>query len=99
MAGRLSLSVLSDRFVPVSPRPRALAHAVPDLDRVRRAFTLYDMTYNLALMASAGVCVIVLPESGYSVAVMGFAALGYVVLAVVYAFAPRQPRPLPVGAV
>ena len=69
-------------------------------DAVRgRAFTLYDMTYNLALMASAGVCVIVLPESGYSVAVMGFAALGYVVLAVVYAFAPRQPRPLPVGAV
>ncbi len=64
-------------------------------DAVRgRAFTLYDMAYNLALMAAAGVCAFVLPNSGYSVAVMAIAAVGYVVLAVAYAVAPTEPRPV-----
>lgn len=59
-----------------------------------RAFTLYDMAYNVALIASAGVCAMVLPDDGYSVTVMAAAAVGYVVLAVAYAFAPSEPRAL-----
>jgi len=62
-------------------------------DGVRgRAFTLYDMTYNLALMASAAVCAFVLPDDGYSVPVMTVATIGYVILAGFYAIAPTQPR-------
>jgi predicted MFS family arabinose efflux permease len=64
-------------------------------DAVRgRAFTLYDMAYNVALMASAGVCAVVLPDDGYSVTVMTTAAIGYVVLAIAYSFAPSEPRAL-----
>lgn len=64
-------------------------------DSVRgRAFTLYDMAYNLALIASAGVCVLVLPDNGYSAIVMGATAAVYPVLALVYGLAPREPRPI-----
>jgi MFS family permease len=66
-------------------------------DQVRgRAFTLYDMAYNVALVASAAVCAVVLPDSGYSVIVMATAAAAYLVLALVYAVALKEPRPVPV---
>jgi MFS family permease len=65
-------------------------------DQVRgRAFALYDMAYNVALMASAGVCAFILPDSGYSVIVMATTAMAYLVLAFAYALAPREPRPMP----
>ena len=65
-------------------------------DGVRgRAFTLYDMAYNVALIASAGVCALVLPDDGYSVVVMGATAAAYPLLALAYGLAPREPRPVP----
>lgn len=65
-------------------------------DGVRgRAFILYDMAYNLALIASAGLCALILPDDGYSVAVMAAAAAAYPVLALAYTLAPREPRLVP----
>lgn len=64
-------------------------------DQVRgRAFTLYDMAYNVALMASAAVCAIVLPDDGYSSAIMTVSAVAYLLLALAYALAPKEPRPV-----
>jgi MFS family permease len=73
-------------------------------DEVRgRAFALYDMAYNVAFVSSAGIAALVLPDSGYSRTVMASVAGAYLVIAAVYAKAPREPRPLnvpvPVGAV
>jgi MFS family permease len=63
-----------------------------------RAFALYDVSYNVALIAAAGVCAVVLPDAGYSVAVMTVVAACYIILAVAYAVAPREPRPAPTDA-
>jgi hypothetical protein len=65
-------------------------------DDVRgRAFILYDMAYNVAFVSSAGVAALVLPDSGYSRGVMLSLAAAYLVVAALYAAAPRTPRPLP----
>ncbi|MBN2177487.1 MAG: MFS transporter [Demequinaceae bacterium] len=62
-------------------------------DEVRgRAFILYDMAYNVAIIVAAAVCAFVLPDNGYSVSVMATAAVAYLVLALLYALAPREPH-------
>ena len=67
-------------------------------DEVRgRAFSLYDMAYNVAFISSAGLAALVLPASGYSRVAMASLAGVYLVAALAYSFAPRVPRPLAVG--
>jgi MFS family permease len=64
-------------------------------DDVRgRAFMLYDMAYNIAFVSSAGVAALVLPDSGYSRVVMVSLAVAYLLVAALYAVAPRTPSPL-----
>jgi MFS family permease len=64
-------------------------------DAVRgRAFSLYDVAYNVAFVSSAGIAVIVLPDSGYSRTVMAGMVIAYLVVAGLYALAPKEPRPL-----
>jgi hypothetical protein len=66
-------------------------------DGVRgRAFILYDMAYNIAFVSSAVVAAIVLPDSGYSRAVMVSLVAAYLIVAALYALAPKEPRPLAV---
>ncbi len=65
-------------------------------DEVRgRAFTLYDMAYNVAFMASAVIGAIVLPDSGYSRVVMASLVIVYAATAAWFARAPRVPTPHP----
>ncbi|WP_062528057.1 MFS transporter [Demequina rhizosphaerae] len=59
-----------------------------------RAFTLYDMAYNVAFVSSAAVAATVLPADGYSPWVMAGVAGAYLVVALVYARAPRVPAPV-----
>ncbi|WP_062317079.1 MFS transporter [Demequina maris] len=56
-----------------------------------RAFTLYDMAYNVAFVSSAAVAATVLPTTGYSPWVMAGVAAAYLLVALVYARAPRVP--------
>lgn len=58
-----------------------------------RAFTLYDMAYNVAFIGSAVVAGLSLPDSGYSRTVMAVVMVLYVAVAVLYAFSPRTPAP------
>ncbi len=68
-------------------------------DHVRgRAFTLYDMAYNVAFISSAALGAVILPDTGYSATVMGALVFVYLVIAAIYWRAPRQARPLPVAA-
>ncbi|WP_062299405.1 MFS transporter [Demequina maris] len=59
-----------------------------------RAFTLYDMAYNVAFVSSAAVAATVLPTTGYSPWVMAGVAAAYLLVALVYARAPRVPAPV-----
>jgi predicted MFS family arabinose efflux permease len=64
-------------------------------DEVRgRAFSLYDMAYNVAFVSSAGIAALVLPDTGYSRVAMASLVGVYLALAGLYALAPRTPRPL-----
>ncbi|HEX7590220.1 MAG TPA: MFS transporter [Demequinaceae bacterium] len=64
-------------------------------DAVRgRAFSLYDVAYNVAFFSSAGIAVLVLPDSGYSRTVMAGMVVAYLVAAALYALAPKEPRAL-----
>ncbi|WP_062382771.1 hypothetical protein [Demequina iriomotensis] len=58
-----------------------------------RAFTLYDMAYNVAFVSSAALAALVLPPTGYSAWVMGGIAVAYLALAAAFARAPRVPTP------
>ncbi|WP_236683201.1 MFS transporter [Demequina sediminicola] len=60
-----------------------------------RAFTLYDMAFNVAFIGSAVVAGLTLPDSGYSRTVMGVVMVLYVMVGLIYARAPRTPRPVP----
>lgn len=65
-------------------------------DSVRgRAFILYDMAYNIAFVSSAAFAALILPDSGYSRAVMVGLVVAYLIVAALYAAAPRTPLPLP----
>jgi MFS family permease len=64
-------------------------------DSVRgRAFTLYDMAFNVAFISAAIVGALVLPGDGYSAWVMGTLAVVYLIVALVFSRAPRVPRRL-----
>jgi predicted MFS family arabinose efflux permease len=56
-----------------------------------RAFTLYDMAYNVAFIASAAIAAVVLPASGYSSLVMAGLAVAYLAVAALFVQAPRTP--------
>jgi len=59
-------------------------------DEVRgRAFTLYDVLYNVAFIGAAVVAARLLPDSGYSAPVMGGLVLAYVLAAVIYSRTPK----------
>ena len=59
-------------------------------DEVRgRAFTLYDVLYNVAFMGAAVLAALLLPDSGYSQPVMAGLVVAYVVVALIYARTPR----------
>ncbi|WP_084039001.1 MFS transporter [Demequina sp. NBRC 110053] len=63
-------------------------------DRMRgRAFTLYDMAYNVAFIASAVIGGLVLPGDGYSRPLMAALVAVYLVAAAVFSRAPRHPSP------
>ncbi|WP_084125051.1 MFS transporter [Demequina sp. NBRC 110054] len=65
-------------------------------DHVRgRAFTLYDMAYNVAFMSSAVVGGLILPDSGWSRPIMLGIAVVYVLVAIVFARTPHEVRPVP----
>jgi len=65
-------------------------------DSVRgRAFTLYDMAFNVAFISAAGIGALILPITGYSRTVMATVTATYLVVALVYARAPRVARPAP----
>ena len=65
-------------------------------DSVRgRAFTLYDMAFNVAFISSAAVGALVLPDTGYSQPVMAALVVVYLVVAALYVRAPRTPAPAP----
>ncbi|WP_284328187.1 MFS transporter [Demequina litorisediminis] len=60
-------------------------------DRYRgRAFTLYDMAYNVAFVGAAVIAGFTLPDDGYSAPLMACVAGAYVLVALVWARAPRQ---------
>ncbi|WP_430867984.1 MFS transporter [Demequina aurantiaca] len=68
-------------------------------DAVRgRAFTLYDMAFNVAFIMSAVMGALVLPDTGYSRVVMATLVVAYVVVAAVYTRAPREPSAAAVPA-
>ncbi len=56
-----------------------------------RAFTLYDMAFNVAFISSAVIGGIVLPDDGYSRPLMATLVVLYVVTAVVFSRVPREP--------
>lgn len=57
-----------------------------------RAFALYDVAYNTAFISAAVVAAVVLPPNGYSRVVMGALVAAYLVVALLYSLAPKQPR-------
>lgn len=59
-----------------------------------RAFTLYDMAYNIAFVSSAAIAALVLPPTGYSSMVMAGVAVAYLAVAALFAQAPRHPSPV-----
>jgi predicted MFS family arabinose efflux permease len=65
-------------------------------DSVRgRAFTLYDMAFNVAFIGAALVAGLVLPDKGYSRPVMIALVAAYLILAAVYSRAPRAAASAP----
>ncbi|WP_061961271.1 MFS transporter [Demequina flava] len=58
-----------------------------------RAFTLYDMAFNVAFISSAVIAGLTLPDTGYSRTAMAVVMVMYVVVGLIYARAPRVPAP------
>lgn len=63
-----------------------------------RAFTLYDMAFNVAFIGSAVIGGLVLPADGYSRVLMTVLVVLYVLTAVVFSRARRVPKPAPLPA-
>jgi MFS family permease len=60
-------------------------------DRLRgRVFTIYDMLFNLALVAAAAITAVALPEDGHSPSALAVLAVGWVVLAGAYLRSSRR---------
>jgi MFS family permease len=55
-----------------------------------RVFSFYDVVFNVAFVAAAGAAVLVLPENGYSRAVIGGLAVLYAAIALGYGLARRS---------
>lgn len=55
-----------------------------------RAFTLYDMAYNVAFVLSAAVAALLLPPTGYSAPAMAGLAGAYLLVAALYSRSPRM---------
>ncbi len=69
-------------------------------DHVRgRAFTLYDMAYNVAFISAAVIGALVLPDTGWSRPVMVGIAIAYVLVAALYSRTPREPSPAPASGI
>jgi len=66
-----------------------LVQAHVDDDFKGRVFVLYDMVFNVALVAAAGLGAIILPADGRSVPILVALAAGYAGLAVVFALVSR----------
>ncbi|XBH21289.1 MFS transporter [Jonesiaceae bacterium BS-20] len=60
-----------------------------------RAFTLYDMLFNIAFMSAGGLCALFLPDTGVSVPMFAILGFGYLVIATGY----LRPRRVSVGEV
>lgn len=61
-------------------------------DAVRgRAFTLYDVLYNVAFISAAVVAGWALPDSGYAAGVMAGLVVAYLAVAAIYARTPKSP--------
>ena len=58
-----------------------------------RAFTLYDVLYNVAFISAAVVAALLLPDSGYSAPVMAALVLAYLLAAAVYSRSPKVATP------
>src|SRR5262249_33049927 len=56
-----------------------------------RVFSFYDMMSNIPSVAGAAVCALFLPESGKSYWMIGAVAVGYLLVALWYWAADRQP--------
>ena len=54
-----------------------------------RAFVLYDMVFNVALVAAAVIGAAILPVDGVSVPILVILAVGYLLVAVLFAYASR----------
>lgn len=61
-----------------------------------RVFSLYDTLFNITMVVAATAAAIVLPETGRSSAAVIVTALGYLVIAVLYARSGRVLSPAPV---
>jgi len=58
-----------------------------------RVFSVNDMLYNTSFVVGAAACAGFMPDSGRSVAMLIFAAAGYLIAAAGYWYISRQPRP------
>ena len=54
-----------------------------------RVFVLYDMVFNVALVAAAVIGAVILPVDGVSVTILVGLAVGYLLVAALFAFASR----------
>jgi len=59
-----------------------------------RVFALYDVVFNVAFVAAAGVGAVVLPRTGKSYVVLAATGVGYLAVAVWYAVVTRESRTL-----
>lgn len=59
-----------------------------------RAFTLYDMAFNVAFISSAVIAGLTLPDSGYSRTAMAVVMVLYIAVAIAFSRTPRVPRPV-----
>lgn len=63
-----------------------------------RAFALYDVMYNAAFVGAAALAALTLPDTGWSRPVFAGLAAAYLVGAVLFALAPREPAVVPAPA-
>lgn len=63
-----------------------------------RAFTLYDMLFNIAFMTAGGLSALFLPDTGVSVPIFLILGAGYVLIGVTYLRPRKVPAPLTVVA-
>jgi MFS family permease len=60
-----------------------------------RAFSIYDVLYNAAFVAAAGLGAVTMPNTGWSRGLFASLALAYLAGALVFGRAPATPRPVP----